>query len=212
MRRIQIESDGYETARNAVQRSLPEADDAVVGIVRSIIEDVRQRGDEALLELGCRFDAPCLDGLIVDDDEWDRGCAALDAGVADALKKAFQSVVAFHERQRRSSWLDIADGQIKGQMLRPIDRVGVYVPGGRAEYPSSVIMAAGPASVAGVAEIVLCTPARSDGSVSPAVLYAARIAGVRSVFKVGGAQAIAAMANGTAAVPRDDKIVGPGNS
>ncbi len=212
MRRIEIERDGIEAARTAVRRFLPEDDAEINRIVRGIVDDVRRRGDEALLELGRKFDAPGLACLAVSQEEWDRACEALEPGVAEALDAAYRAVAAFHEPQRRSSWLTVAEGEVKGQILRPLDRVGVYVPGGRAEYPSSVIMTAGPASVAGVPEIVLCTPARRDGTIPSSVLYAARIAGVRSVFKVGGAQAVAAMAFGTDTVPRVDKIVGPGNS
>ncbi len=212
MRRVDIARDGLEAARQTVRRTLPEDDAAIVGVVKGIVDDVRARGDEALLELGRRFDAPDLADLTVSPEEWDRGCAAVTPDVARALEASQRSVAAFHEPQRRSSWLDVAGGVVKGQMLRPLDRVGVYVPGGRAEYPSSVIMAAVPAAVAGVPEIVLCTPARRDGSVSPAVLFAARISGVRAIYKVGGAQAIAALAYGTTTIPRVDKIVGPGNS
>ena len=212
MRRISIEQDGLDAALDAVRRSLPEEDDALVVAVRDIIRQVRERGDEALLELGRRFDAPELDTIEVGPDEWDAGCAQVPVPVAQALDRAYASIRAFHEPQRRSTWMAMDAGRTLGQLILPLDRVGVYVPGGRAEYPSSVLMTAGPASVAGVSDIRLCTPARRDGTVPPTVLYAARIAGVSAVYKVGGAQAIAAMAYGTASVPRVDKIVGPGNA
>ncbi|MBM3495013.1 MAG: histidinol dehydrogenase, partial [Armatimonadetes bacterium] len=212
LRRVSVERDGYGAALEAVARSLPEEDSALVGVVRAIVLDVRERGDDALLELGRRFDAPCLDALQVPEDEWEAGCTGIDRLVRAALDEAGHAIEAFHEPQRRSTWMTLADGEIVGQMLRPLDRVGVYVPGGLAEYPSSVLMTAIPARVAGVPDVRICTPARRDGSLSPSVLYAARMAGAKAVYRVGGAQAIAAMAYGTATVPGVDKIVGPGNA
>lgn len=212
MKRISIEKDGLAAALDAVRRSLPEDDDQLVVTVREIIRQVRERGDDALLELGRRFDAQGLGSIEVSQGEWDAGCAEVPMDVRDALDRAHASIVAFHEPQRRSTWMTMTDGRVLGQMLRPLDRVGVYVPGGRAEYPSSVLMSAAPASVAGVVDIRLCTPARRDGTLPPTVLYAARIAGVRAVYKVGGAQAVAAMAYGTMTIPHVDKVVGPGNA
>jgi histidinol dehydrogenase len=212
LKRIIIEQDGYEAALKAVQRSLPDEDIAVLDAVRGIIADVRARGDAALLELGRKFDSPALDRLEVSSSEWDAGCSSVEPDVRAALDQALDAIRAFHVPQRRSSWFTLEGGRITGQMLRPLDRVGVYVPGGRASYPSSVLMAAGPAAVAGVPDIRLCTPAGRDGVVAPSVLYAARIVGVQAVYKIGGAQAVAAMACGTATVPRVDKVVGPGNA
>lgn len=128
------------------------------------------------------------------------------------MKQAAASIRAFHEPQRRSSWFDTGPGGIRGQLVRPLDRAGIYVPGGTASYPSTVLMTAIPAAVAGVPEIVMCTPARESGCIPPIVLFAARLAGVHRVVAAGGAQAIAAMAYGTRTVPAVDKIVGPGNA
>ncbi|HWP28333.1 MAG TPA: histidinol dehydrogenase, partial [Chloroflexota bacterium] len=128
-----------------------------------------------------------------------------------SLEVAARRVAAFHERARRQSWLDFRDGGALGQLIQPLERVGVYAPGGRAAYPSSVVMAVVPARVAGVREVIVATPPRPDGTVTPSILVAARLAGADAVYRVGGAQAIAALAHGTAQIPRVDKIVGPGN-
>src|SRR5262249_16892068 len=151
-------------------------------------------------ELSRRFDAPNLTALEVPREAWD----AAEAGSAPELRAAIQTAAAnigaFHEKQRRASWLEPQPDKITGQIVRPLDRVGVYVPGGTANYPSTVLMTAIPAKVAGVPEIVLCTPAQKDGTVSPLVLFAAKVAGVQRVFTVGGAQAVAALAFGTESV------------
>lgn len=211
MRWIDIASQGYEAALEAVQRVLPESDPAVADTVRLIIADVRARGDAALLDLGRRFDAPLLSGLAVPEDELERGASSTPRSLRDALERAFMSIRLFHEAQTRSSWMRHGTGTVTGQLIRPLDRVGIYVPGGRARYPSSVLMCGVPALVAGVPDIRICTPAGSDGSVHPSVLYAARLIGARAVYRIGGAQAVAAMAYGTETVARVDKVVGPGN-
>ena len=184
----------------------------VLDTVRAIVNDVRQRGDSALIEYTNRFDrrdvAAANELELTDFAARGQGIAPdLDA----ALRTAAARVRAYHERQKAESWeYREADGTVLGQQLRALDRVGIYVPGGKAAYPSSVLMNAIPAKVAGVAEVVMVVPA-PDGALEPVVLAAAAIAGVDRLFTIGGAQAIAALAYGTASVPAVDKIVGPGN-
>lgn len=172
---------------------------------------MRERGDAALLELSRKFDCPDLDRLEVPPTEWRDAEAELPQEQRFAVVEAAANIAAFHERQKRNSWLDPQPDRITGQIVRPLDQVGVYSPGGTAAYPSTVLMTVIPARVAGVGEIVLCTPAGRDGRVPPLVLFAARMAGVSRVFSVGGAQAITALAYGTGTIPAVDKVVGPGN-
>jgi histidinol dehydrogenase len=189
-------------------------DPAVEAAVRAILDDVRARGDAAVLEHTERLDGVRLDAatLRVSDAECTAALASLDPGVRQALALAADRITAFHARQQRQeSWFTEEAGAVLGQLVRPLRRVGLYVPGGSAAYPSSVLMNALPAKVAGVAEIVMCTPVAQGRDVPPAVLAAARLAGVGEIYRVGGAQAIAAMAFGTATIPAVDKIVGPGN-
>lgn len=189
-------------------------DPAVEAAVRAILDDVRQRGDAAVLAHTQRLDGVRLDAqtLRVAEADCDAALASLDPGVREALALAADRIGAFHARQRRESWFaEEAGTGVLGQLVRPLRRVGLYVPGGSAAYPSSVLMNAVPAKVAGVGEVVMCTPAGRGGSVAPAVLAAARLAGVREIYRIGGAQAVAAMAFGTATIPPVDKIVGPGN-
>ncbi|MCS6802016.1 MAG: histidinol dehydrogenase [Chloroflexota bacterium] len=178
-------------------------------VVDRILTAVRVDGDHALIDLARRIDGVALSSLEVGRDEIERAYAALDAAVVEALRFAAARVRAFHERQRRNSWIDFEEGY--GQLIRPLDRVGIYVPGGTAAYPSTVIMSAVPARVAGVREVVLTSPCGRDGSLPATTLVAADIAGVDRIFRVGGAQAIGALAFGTESVPRVDKILGPGN-
>lgn len=181
--------------------------------VRRILEDVRARGDAALFAYTEQFDGLGLtaETVRVPEAEIAAAAAALPPPLCEALTLAARRIEAFHRRQLRESWFAAEEGiGITGQLVRPLARVGVYVPGGTAAYPSSVLMNAIPAAVAGVGEIAMCTPA-GKGGIPAAVLAAARLAGVREVYRVGGAQAIAALAFGTASVPRVDKIVGPGN-
>lgn len=211
MRLVRVASDGWAEAQRAVRRSIADVPASLVDAVRAIIADVRLRGDHALLELGRRFDAPGLAELEVSPQEWDAACGALPAGDKDVIDRAAASIESFHRRQVRAGWFMADRGRFVGQMVAALHRVGIYVPGGRAAYPSSVLMTAVPAAVAGVPEVLICSPARQDGSLHPAVLYAARAARVSRIFKIGGAQAVAAMAFGTETVPAVDKIVGPGN-
>jgi len=189
-------------------------DPMVEEAVRDILADVRASGDAAVLAHTARLDGVRLDAqtMRVSDADSDAAIASLDPLVSEALALAAERIAAFHARQRRESWFVEESGVgVLGQLVRPLHRVGLYVPGGSASYPSSVLMNAIPAKVAGVAEVVMCTPARRERSVPPAVLAAARLAGVREIYQIGGAQAIAAMAFGTATIRPVDKIVGPGN-
>ncbi len=211
LRLIDVAASGFAAAAPALRRTTLQDNPRVEAIAREIIADVRERGDDALLELGRRFDSPDLASIEVSTEEWDRADSSVGPDLRSTLQASAANITSFHEKQRRTSWFDALPDQITGQIVRPLARAGVYVPGGTAAYPSTVLMTAIPARVAGVAEIVVTTPASRDGSVPPLVLCAARIAGVSRVFKVGGAQAIAALAYGTRTVPQVDKIVGPGN-
>ncbi len=180
-------------------------------VVDRILGEVRREGDEALLRYTEAFDGRVPDPLKVPPSTWDEALAALDPALRDALSLAADQIAAFHRKQLRTSWVDYSPDGALGQIVRPLERIGIYTPGGTAAYPSSLLMTAVPARVAGVAEVIVCAPPGPDGRVSTTVLAAARIAGVDRVFAVGGAQAIAAMAYGTDAVPHVDKIYGPGN-
>ncbi|MBA4496217.1 histidinol dehydrogenase [Paenactinomyces guangxiensis] len=180
--------------------------------VNEILALVKTEGDQALFRLTERFDRARLNTLKVEKEEFEAAFAEVDDTFVQALKEAAERIRRYHEKQKRNSWMETeADGTILGQIIRPLERVGVYVPGGRAAYPSSVLMNIIPARVAGVEEIVMVTPPQSDGTVPPPTLVAASIAGAGRVYKVGGAQAVAALAYGTESIPAVDKIVGPGN-
>ena len=185
----------------------------VSDIVAGIVADVRARGDAALLEYTERFDHVVLRSLQVSKEEFDEAMALVDPRMQAVLKKAAASIRAFHNEQRRSGFiLNDRKGVVMGQKVLPLERVGIYVPGGTATYPSTVLMDSIPAKIAGVKELMITTPPGRDGKVNPVILAAARIAGVDRVFKVGGAQAVAALAYGTESIPKADKIVGPGNA
>lgn len=184
----------------------------VSGTVREIIETVRKEGDSALYAYCERFDKAKLTSLEVTQDEIDAAVAAVKPRFVEILEKAAENIRTFHKAQVRNSFILNGDGVITGQKITPIEKVGLYVPGGTAAYPSTVLMDSIPAKIAGCREICITTPPSADGSVNPVILAAAKIAGVDRIFKVGGAQAIAALAYGTETVPRVDKIVGPGNA
>lgn len=185
----------------------------VSDIVTEIIQDVRRRGDEALLEYTKKFDKAELTNLQVTEEEFQEALSSFDPRLKQVLQRAATNISKFHSRQKRNSFiLNEDDGIVMGQKVIPIDRAGIYVPGGTAAYPSTVLMDALPAKIAGVKEVVMVTPPNAQGKVNPAILAAARIAGVDKIFKVGGAQAIAALAYGTESIPKVDKIVGPGNA
>lgn len=182
--------------------------------VADIIKTVREKGDEALFSYTEKFDHVSIskETISVTEEEIDEAYRSVDPELLAVIRKALVNIRSFHEKQRRTSWFDSReDGVILGQKITPLRRVGVYVPGGKAVYPSSVLMNIVPAKVAGVKEIVMTTPPGKDGKVSPNTLVAAKEAGADVICKVGGAQAIAALAFGTESIPRVDKIVGPGN-
>ena len=185
----------------------------VAGIVADILYDVRKNGDKAVLAYCAKFDKAELTSLEVSKEEIEEALTLVEPEFLEILKEAAANIRAFHSRQVRNSFV-LADkpGVVLGQKVTPIEKVGVYVPGGTAAYPSTVLMDTIPAKIAGCPQIVMVTPPGRDGKVSPAILAAASIAGVDRIFKVGGAQAIAALAYGTESIPKVDKIVGPGNA
>ncbi len=206
-------SDRAALEQRLLSRSQLE-DAQVTERVKAIVAAVRERGDAALLDYTKQFDKADLTPatLRVTRAEIDAAYAAADADWVASMREAAKRITAFHEKQKQRTWIDFDEQMALGQMVRPLARVGVYVPGGTAAYPSSVLMNVLPARVAGVPEIVMVTPPAPDGSVNnPLTLVAADIAGVDAVYKIGGAQAVAALAFGTATIPRVDKIVGPGN-
>ena len=181
--------------------------------VRAIVQDVAQNGDAALRAYEKRFDRADLTALEVSPAEWDAAMDAVEPEFLQIVQEAAANIRRYHEKQVRASYVvNEQPGVLLGQRILPIEKVGVYVPGGTAAYPSTVLMDTIPAKLAGCGQIVMVTPPAPDGSIRPAILAAARIAGVDRVFKLGGAQAIAALAYGTESVPRVDKIVGPGNA
>ena len=181
--------------------------------VRAIVQDVAQNGDAALRAYEKKFDRADLTALEVSPEEWDAAMDAVQPEFLQILQEAAANIRRYHEKQVRASYVvNEQPGVLLGQRILPIEKVGVYVPGGTAAYPSTVLMDTIPAKLAGCGQIVMVTPPAPDGSIRPAILAAARIAGVDRVFRLGGAQAIAALAYGTESVPRVDKIVGPGNA
>ena len=188
-------------------------DGGVEGIVSGIIENVVKNKDKALAEYCERFDKVKLDSFEVSEDEINEAMASVEPEFIEILKEAAANIREFHSRQVRSGFsITEKDGVVTGQKVTPIEKVGLYVPGGTAAYPSTVLMDSIPAKLAGCSEIVITTPPQKNGKVAPVILAAAKIAGVDRIFKVGGAQAIAALAYGTESIPKVDKIVGPGNA
>jgi len=211
MRVIEAGRDPEEQIARALCPPQSVGDEALRRTVSEIIADVRSRGDEAVIEYGRKFDCPDIDSLEVTDDEIEEAYSATPADLVEAIRKAIAGVRSYHEKQLRTTWMDIGADRTLGQIIRPISRVGVYAPAGLAPLPSSVVMCAVPAAVAGVKEIILCCPPQKDGRIHGPMVVAARETGIRRIFRASGAQAIAAMAFGTAAIPAVDKIVGPGN-
>lgn len=182
--------------------------------VNEILAAVKTEGDKALFEYTLKFDKYLLtpENICVTPEEIKEAYALMDPALVEVIRKSAANIRAFHEKQLRNSWFDAKeDGTILGMRITPIGRVGVYVPGGKAAYPSSVLMNVVPATVAGVKDIIMTTPPGADGKINPGTLVAADIAGVKTIYKAGGAQAVAAMAYGTESVPKVDKITGPGN-
>lgn len=207
------EENKKEVQKNILQRS-PSTFGAQEATVRSIIEDIKARGDEAVFEYTKKFDRAEIttDNFQVTEEEIRAAYKEVPPELLDVVRKALVNIRAFHEKQKQNSWITTTEkGTILGQKITPMQRVGVYVPGGKAAYPSSVLMNIVPAKVAGVEEVIMTTPCSAQGKVNPVVLVAANEAGADRIFKVGGAQAIAALAFGTESIPKVDKIVGPGN-
>ncbi len=188
------------------------AETDVSDIVADILAEVRQKGDAALFAYAKQFDKADLQALEVSEAEIDAAFQKVEPAFIAVLQQAAENIRAFHRRQVRNSFVITGDGIVTGQKITPIAKVGLYVPGGTAAYPSTVLMDAIPAKIAGCKEICITTPALPDGSINPVILAAAKIAGVDRIFKTGGAQAVAALAYGTQSVPKVDKIVGPGNA
>ena len=185
----------------------------VEGIVSEIIENVKQNGDKALYEYCLKFDKADLQSLEVSSEEIEEAFASVDKEFIEILKEAAENIKTFHQKQKRNSFIiNDKDGVVIGQKVIPIEKAGLYVPGGTAAYPSTVLMDAIPAKIAGCEQIVMVSPPKSDGKINPVILTAAKIAGVDKIYKVGGAQAVAALAYGTETIPKVDKIVGPGNA
>jgi histidinol dehydrogenase len=197
--------------KNELSRSQFSHDD-VNAIVKDILDDVKLRGDQALYDYNKKFDNVSLSSLQVTEKEIEDAFNRLDKELLDVIRYSHENIVRYHTKQKRNDFLDKdTDGVILGQIINPIEKVGIYVPGGTAAYPSTVLMNAVPAKVAGVEEIVMVTPPNEDGTISDVILAAAKIAGVTKIFKVGGAQAVAALSYGTETIPAVYKIVGPGN-
>jgi len=208
---IQILKYGEVENESIFARAVPAVN--VAGVVAEIIETVRREGDRALIAYGEKFDRCKLDTLLVSQTEIDQAFAMVEPRFLEILRTAAANIREFHQRQVRNSFiLNDRPGVVIGQKVIPVDRAGLYVPGGTAAYPSTVLMDSIPAKIAGVKEVVMVTPPNTEGKVNPVILAAAKIAGVDKIFKVGGAQAIAALAYGTESVPKVDKIVGPGNA
>lgn len=207
---IKILRTSQATANELFERVTQTVD--VSETVREIIANVRENGDSALLEYAKKFEKVDLKKLEVTNREFDEAMAAVRPEFLEILKEAAENIREFHKNQLRSGFvLSNKPGVVMGQKVMPLEKVGLYVPGGTAAYPSTVLMNAVPAKLAGCREIVMVTPCRADGTIMPEILAAAKIGGVTRVFKTGGAQAVAALAYGTESVPRVDKIVGPGN-
>ncbi len=208
---IKILKYGEVENKDIFSRVVPEVN--VEDIVADIIKNVRENGDRALFEYCEKFDGAKLSSLLVSPEEIEEAFLSVEPEFIAVLEKAAINIRKFHEKQVRNSFIiNDENGILMGQKVIPVDRAGLYVPGGTAAYPSTVLMDSIPAKIAGVPEVVMVTPPGRDGKVNPVILAAAKIAGVDKIFKLGGAQAVAALAYGTESVPKVDKIVGPGNA
>lgn len=214
MKTIKLTEDTRRDILDKLLKRSPNNYSEYENVVADIVSDVRTNGDQAVFEYTRKFDKWEIHAgnIRVTDAEIDEAVSAIEEQFVEVMKKSAANIEAFHRKQLRNSWIDTKrDGSILGQRILPLAVSGVYVPGGKAAYPSSVLMNVIPAKVAGVGKIIMTTPAGADGKVNPGTLAAARIAGVDEIYKVGGAQAIAAMAFGTESIPKVDKITGPGN-
>jgi histidinol dehydrogenase len=210
LRRSPLDTEEVDPASKERIRAIFGEDLSPVNAVNRIITEVRAKGDDALRAYTEKIDGVKIDVFQATTQEIVAARDELDGELLSALELAAERIESFHRKALRQSWIDLSEGTL-GQIIQPVDSVGAYVPGGSAAYPSTVLMTALPARVAGVRQLIITTPPRSDGTISPATLAAADIAGVDAVFKVGGAQAIAALAFGTETIPNVDKICGPGN-
>ena len=213
MQILKLTDEAFGTILTNMLKRSPDSYPEQEAIVSDILANVRENGDKAVFNYTKKFDGADIsaENFIVTEEEEKEAYEKVDPALIDVIRKAISRIRTFHEKERQKSWFMTEEGMVLGQKVTPLSRVGVYVPGGKAAYPSSVLMNVIPAQVAGVPDIVMCTPPGKDGKVTPTTLVAAKEAGVGTVYKVGGAQAIAAMAFGTESLPRVDKITGPGN-
>lgn len=214
MRIIELNENSKKNLLKDLLKRSPSSYGSYEATVNEIIENVKENGDRAVFEYTKKFDKFDLNesNIRVTREEIENAYASVGDELINVYRKSAENIRVFHEKQLRNSWIDTKnDGSILGQRITPIERAGVYVPGGKAAYPSSVLMNVIPAKVAGVSEIIMTTPCNNEGKVNPGTLVAADIAGVDVIYKVGGAQAIAALAFGTESIPKVDKITGPGN-
>ena len=197
---------------NSLRQRSGETDKKVTASVTEILDNVKARGDEAVREYTMKFDGRCPEQMEVTRAQMEEAVAKADSRFVEALRNAMENIREFHSRQKQQSFIDAkSNGVMMGQRIRGLKRVGLYVPGGTAAYPSSVLMNAVPAKIAGVEEVIMVTPPLKDGTANPDILVAAALAGVDRIFLMGGAQAVGALAYGTETIPKVDKIVGPGN-
>lgn len=214
MKIVQLNEESKKNILENLLKRSPNQYGQYESVVMDIIQDVKTRKDIALFEYTKKFDKAdiCLESVLVTEQEIEEAYSLVDKTLIEVIRKALVNIREFHSKQKQYSWFDSKpDGTILGQKVTPLSKVGVYVPGGKAAYPSSVLMNVVPAVVAGVEQIVMTTPPDKMGKVTPATLVAAKEAGITHIYKVGGAQAIAALAYGTESIPKVDKIVGPGN-
>ena len=214
MRTLKLTEESKKSIQELLKKRSPSSYGKYESTVREILDNVRERGDAALFEYTKKFDKADLtpETIKVTETEIEEAYKQVDPALLDVIRKAIVNIRSFHENELQKSWfVTRPDGMILGQRVTPLHRAGVYVPGGKAAYPSSVLMNVIPARVAGVDEIIMCTPCSAEGKVYPTTLVAAHEAGVDTIYKAGGAQAIAAMAFGTESIPKVDKITGPGN-
>lgn len=214
MRIVKLDSDSKKNLLEDLLKRSPNNYGQYAGVVDEVLNNVKQNKDEALFEYTKKFDKATItkDNIRVTKEEIEEAYTLVDEELVSVIRKALVNIKEYHEKQKQYSWFDSKpNGTILGQKITPIEKVGVYVPGGKAVYPSSVLMNVIPAKVAGVSQVIMTTPPNSEGKISPNTLVAANEAGVDVIYKVGGAQAIAALAYGTESIPKVDKIVGPGN-
>jgi histidinol dehydrogenase len=214
MRILKVDDPGFKQAIEGFKERASMDDEAIESSVKEVINNVRHKGDRALLNYTEQFDGVCLGNrdLAVDRSELKDAYRSISSEGINVIKFAIDKITAYHSRQRKNTWIQPGpDGGMLGQMITPLKRVGIYVPGGKAPYPSSVLMCAIPAKIAGVDEIYCVSPPQSNKGLNPYILVAADMVGVEKIYKIGGAQAVAALAFGTETIPKVDKIVGPGN-